>query len=82
MIEEYPYILDYGFTPSRPIPPLVSTGSVVGSEGTFNRPGPLSREMKDLLPNGRGATKQPACSMGKIQGRAWDLMKGGRSWEY
>ena len=37
MIEFYPYILDYSITPSLPIPPLVSTGAVVDSEGTLIR---------------------------------------------
>ena len=43
MIEFYPYILDYSITPSLPIPPLVSTGAVAGSEGS-NKPTPIPNQ--------------------------------------
>ena len=48
MIEQYLYVLDYGLTPSCLIPPLVSTGSVVGSEGTFIPPIPSLKRMRSM----------------------------------
>ena len=45
MIEPYAYVLDYGISPSCPIPPLVETGAVVGLEGSLiQQPTPVPQK--------------------------------------
>ena len=41
MIEQYPYILDYGISPSCYISSLDSSGVVVGTEGILYEPTPV-----------------------------------------
>ena len=56
MIEQFPYILDYGISPSCPNPPLVSTGAVAGSEGS-NKPTPIpNQDEVNGLDKGRPGT--------------------------
>ena len=38
LIEPYPYILDYGISPSRLSPSLDTSGVAESDEGTFNTP--------------------------------------------
>jgi len=66
MIEQYPWILDYGISPSCPNPSLVSTGAVVGSEGTLNMPKPVPQ--KDEV-NGQTTGRPGTSGHPRVNGR-------------
>ena len=66
MIEQYPWILDYGISPSCPDLLLDSSGRLADSEGTLNMPKPVPQ--KDEV-NGQTTGRPGTSGHPRVNGR-------------